>query len=110
MVGFCLRCSKDLADKRKGTEYCSTTCRAARWQKAKRIAARRATPVELNTEEVLKLMAKGTSFIQLFGVAKQMDDVVGGDEISELTKVKAELLEWCRLMGGHPILLPKKKK
>jgi hypothetical protein len=55
-------------------------------------------------------MAKGTSFIQLFGVAKQMDDVVGGDEISELTKVKAELLEWCRLMGGHPILLPKKKK
>ncbi len=110
MIGFCLKCSKDLADKRRGTVYCSESCRAASWQKVKRVAAKQAEPVQVDTEQLLKLTARGASLIQQFEVFKQMDDVVAGDEIPDLAKVKAELVEWCRLMTGHPNLRPRKNK
>ena len=110
MERLCLKCSKDISDKRKGTEYCSISCRAGRWQKAKRARAKQAEPVQLDSEQVAKLMAKGTSFIQQFEVFRQMDEFVSDEEIPELVKVKAELIEWCRLMGGHPVLQPRKKK
>lgn len=110
MEGFCLKCSKDLADKRRGTAYCSTACRVSRWQKAKRVVAKQTEPAQTDWEHLAKFMAKGASLIQNFEVFKQMDEVVASDEIDELTKCKAELAEWCRMMGSHPVLRPRKKK
>lgn len=110
MEGFCLKCSKDIADKRKGTLYCSVSCREATWQKAKRVSAKQAESTQMDWAQLTKLMDRGTYLIQNFGVCKQMDEFTASDEIPELTKCKAELAEWCRMMGSHPVLRPRKKK
>ena len=109
MEGFCLKCSKDLADKRRSTEYCSTNCRVSRWQRKKRAATKQAEPIQIDKVQLDKLMARGRQLIENFEAMSEIEKS-SGQELPQLIICKVDLGEWCKLMGNHPMLGPNKKK
>ena len=109
MEGFCLKCSKDLADKRRGTEYCSTNCRVSKWQRKKRAATKQAEPIQIDEVQLDKLMARGRELMEYFEALSDIEKSTG-QELQPLIICKADLVEWCKRLGNHPMLGPSKKK